>query len=399
MFKKDFLVTFALAFGLALLINYFLFPHAAVAPVETVSSGKLLTVETTKKEYGYGESIELKIKTGSGGQLVTLPSECPNEPFDVYKNGKQITSTTTYTCEKKPYSINATGISVSYAPWYKELFKDAGNYIIKVTLAGEVYEAPFVIQNEGFFGSIWNTLFNRPLYNLLILFTTWAQNDLGWGIVLLTLLIKLILLIPTQKMLESQKEMQKIQPKLKEIQEKYKNDQQRVGQETMALMKEHKVNPFGSCLPLLIQLPILIALYFAVQHGLNLSSTIFLYEPLKQVNIETLNPIFLGFVNLAHAGNIVLAVLVGILQFIQMKISFAATKKVTPPSKAVVKESGEPAAPDMSQMNTYMTYVFPVMIFFVCISAPSAIGLYFIVSTIFAIIQQYFVNKEKYKAI
>ncbi|MFN7160526.1 MAG: YidC/Oxa1 family membrane protein insertase [Candidatus Gracilibacteria bacterium] len=398
MFKKDFLITFVFAFGLALLINYFLFPAKPAAPVVTVSSGQLLMIETSKKEYGYGENIELKLKTGSGGQVVTLPSECPEEPFDVYKNGQKVTAATTYACEKTPYSIPSTGITVNYAPWYKELFKDAGNYSIKVTLAGEVYEAPFTIKDEGFFGSIWNTLFNRPLYNLLILFTTWAGNDLGWGIVILTLLIKFILLIPTQKMLESQKEMQKIQPKLKALQEKYKDDKQRISQETMALMKEHKVNPLGSCLPLLIQLPILIALYFAVQHGLNLSSTVFLYEPLKSVNIEALNPIFLGLINLANAGNIVLALIVGLLQFIQMKISFAANGTQKTPPK-VVKENGDPAMPDMSQMNTYMTYVFPVMIFFVCISAPSAIGLYFVVSTIFAIIQQYFVNKEKYKAV
>lgn len=392
MFKKDFLYTFILALGLALLINYFLFPTATAPTAPLTASGELLHIESTKKSYGYGENIEIKVATTTSGSTLLLTSSCPEEYFDVFKDGKQIQSTTTFSCEKNPFSITKDPRTISYAPWVKDLFKEPGTYSIRIPYEGKTYETVFTVQGEGFFGSIWNTLFNRPIYNLLILFATWSGNDLGWAIILLTLLIKFILLIPTHKMLESQKEMQKIQPLLKEVQAKYKNDKNRQSQETLKLMQEHRVNPFGSCLPLLFQLPVLIALYFAVQHSMTASAAIFLYEPLKNVNIEALNPVFLSIVHLGSSGNIVFALLVGILQFVQMKMSFAALPK--PAKKQVVKENGS-MEPDLSQMNTYMTYIFPVMIVFICISSPTAIALYFVISTIFAIVQQYFVNKEK----
>lgn len=394
MFKKDILYTFIFALGLALLINYFIFPQKPVATAPTYASGELLLVESIKKDFSYGENIEIKVSTTTSGSTIALKSDCPEEYFDVYKESKKISSTTSYTCTKESFTITSIPTTINYAPWVKDLFKEPGTYSIKIPYLGKTYETVFTVSGEGTFGSIWNTLFNRPIYNLLILFATWSGNDLGWAIVFLTLLIKVVLLIPTHKMLESQKEMQKIQPLLKEVQEKYKNDKNRQSQETLALMKEHRVNPFGSCLPLLFQLPVLIALYFAVQHSMSASAAIFLYEPLKYVNIEALNPLFLGFIHLGHSGNVILALIVGLLQFGQMKMSFSSAKPTA--KKKIVKENGT-AEPDLSQMNTYMTYIFPVMIVFICFSSPTAIALYFVISTLFAIVQQYFVNKEKHR--
>ena len=86
-------------------------------------------------------------------------------------------------------------------------------------------------------------------------------HNLGWAIILLTLIIKLILLAPNQKALKAQKQMQKIQPQLDALKKKYANDQQKLAAETMEIWKKYKINPMSSCLPMLIQFPILIALF------------------------------------------------------------------------------------------------------------------------------------------
>lgn len=89
-------------------------------------------------------------------------------------------------------------------------------------------------------------------------------HELGWAIVIITIIIRLILLVPQNRMLENSKKMAELNPKIKAIQEEYKDDRAVLGMKLMELYKEEKISPMGSCLPLLIQLPILMALYWII---------------------------------------------------------------------------------------------------------------------------------------
>ncbi|MBU1992560.1 YidC/Oxa1 family membrane protein insertase, partial [Patescibacteria group bacterium] len=208
-------------------------------------------------------------------------------------------------------------------------------------------------------------------------------KGLGWGIVVLTLILRIILILPSQKGMKQQRRMQLIQPKLAEIKEKHKGDQQRVAQETMALWKEHKVNPFGSCLPLLIQFPILIALFYVIKDGLNPDNIHHLYESLKNIELSELHTNFLGILELTKRNIFWLPLLVGGLQFVQMKLTIGKKKGKEPKKKS-----------EMEAANKVMIYFMPVMIAVFAASLPAGVGLYWGTSTLVGIGQQFFVNKE-----
>jgi YidC/Oxa1 family membrane protein insertase len=142
-----------------------------------------------------------------------------------------------------------------------------------------------------------SNFFLVPIFlNLLV----WVYNlipDIGVVIILLTLLIRLILAPSFHKSLKSQSAMTALQPKMNDIREKYKHDQQAQAKAMMDLYREHKINPFSSCLPLLIQLPILISLYFVFTKALsgNLGELYsFVHRP------ENLSPMFLGLLDLSN---------------------------------------------------------------------------------------------------
>src|SRR3989338_6280048 len=98
----------------------------------------------------------------------------------------------------------------------------------------------------------------QPLFNLLIgIYNTIPGNDLGIAIILMTLIIRILFIPLSIKALVSQRKMALVQPKLQELQTRYKDDKQKLASESMALYKEHGVNPFSGCLPLLIQLPVI----------------------------------------------------------------------------------------------------------------------------------------------
>jgi len=200
------------------------------------------------------------------------------------------------------------------------------------------------------------------------------------------------LLIPSQKALRSQKQLQEVQPKLEEIKRKYKGNQQKIAEETMKVWKEHKVNPMGNCLPLLIQFPILLALFHVISDGVNIGTATVLYDFLSNFSYSSLNTVLLGILPLTQKNVIVLPLIVGGLQFIQMKLSFSAKKKTDKPKKDVA-----PAGIDLGATQGLMTYFLPVMIAVFTASVPAGVGLYWGTSTLFAIGQQIVINKESKK--
>lgn len=232
-------------------------------------------------------------------------------------------------------------------------------------------------------GSLFNTILYQPLFNgLVLLYTFLPGHDFGIAVIVLTILIKIFLYPLGTQAIRSQKVLSDLQPKIEEIQKKYKEDKQKMVQATLELYQKEKINPFSGFLPLLIQLPILIALYRVFWRGLHPEEMSYLYSFVPHPG--AINPIFLGIINLSKP-NIFLAVLAGLLQFFQ-------TKMVLPKNQRKSKEKTFQFG-DIIQKQTI--YFFPVFTIFILWNLPSAIGLYWIVMTIFSIIQQYFVLKKE----
>ena len=166
-----------------------------------------------------------------------------------------------------------------------------------------------------FISSIFHTLLYQPLFNLLVLLYIFVPGrDFGIAIILLTVLIKVILYPVGAKAIRSQRAFSKVQPIIKEIQEKYKEDKERQVKEIMDTYIREKINPFSPLLALVVQLPILFALYWVFWQGFQPSQMINLYSFIP--NPGQINPSFLGIINLDKA-NWFFAVLAAILQLIQ----------------------------------------------------------------------------------
>lgn len=358
----------------------------------TVKAGEI-GLETSKKEYGKGALVNVKIinKTNTD---IEIPNECPQEPLTVYtyENSKWIIKSASpkIKCEEiKNINVKSSEEMVlTYENWNHALFGETGRYKIEGTFkigSGQneqktVISNEFEITEEGIFRFIWTRGFYQPIYNVLMFFVSvMPGHSLGFGIILLTIFIRLLLLIPSQKALKSQRRMQELQPRLNEIKEKHTGDKQTIAAETMKIWKENKVNPFGSCLPLLIQFPILIALFYVVQTGLNPDKEYLLYTGFVDISLSDINVMFTKFLDLTKREIFWLPFLVGILQFLQMKMAM------------VSKKQGEKKS-ETDMVNNTMIYFLPVMIAIFTASAPSGVGLYWLTSTLFGIAQQYFVN-------
>ena len=164
----------------------------------------------------------------------------------------------------------------------------------------------------------------KPLFNaLVLLYLHLPGRDFGVAVIVLTLLTRIIFYPLGAQALKSQKQLSELQPKIKEVQEKYKNDKAAQGKFLMELYQKEKINPLSGCLPLLIQLPILIALYQVFWKGLEAKEMANLYSFVPHPG--SIEPTFLGIINLS-APSFPLAILAGILQFIQ-------TKMITPSQK------------------------------------------------------------------
>ena len=238
--------------------------------------------------------------------------------------------------------------------------------------------------------NIFNQVLYLPLFNALIwLYNTITFQDLGIAIIILTILIRLIFYPLSQKAIRSQKAMAELQPKIKEIQKKYKNKEEQA-RHMMALYQKHQINPMAGCLPILIQLPILLALYRVFFTGLDPEKLNGLYSFISQP--ESLNLMFLGMINLSQRS-IVLAVLAGFLQFIQSKM-------IMPKIAAKSGQGLKIANMDFSSlMSQQMTYFMPLITVFIAWNLPAALPLYWVVITLFGIIQQYFTKSLKNESI
>ena len=227
----------------------------------------------------------------------------------------------------------------------------------------------------------------EPFLNLLVFFYNIIPgHDLGISIIFLTLSIKLLLLPLSMKAVKGQKELKELQPKLDEIKKKYAKDKEKQTKAIMNLYKENKVNPFSSCLPLLIQLPILIAVFQVFRTGLtavDLPVYSFIHNP------GVLNTMGFGFLALG-VPNIFLAVITGIAQYIQ-----ASMLSGTNLPKSVGKKEGAKDESMMTTMNKQMKFMMPVMTIVIGSTLPSGLMIYWLIGIVFTILEQKIIFKRK----
>jgi len=238
-------------------------------------------------------------------------------------------------------------------------------------------------------GVFWNTVFYNPLYNgfvFLAAVAPWA--DMGIVIVLFTIVIKLALFPFSMKATKTQQAVKDIEPEIKKLKEKYKDDKQEQAVKTMELYKEKNIKPFSGFLLILIQMPIIFAMYF-----------IFLRGGLPEVNLDilysfinspgALNTSFLGIIDVT-SKSIILALLTGITQFFHTKLSMSKIEK-----PATKTKFGEGSVKDdfARTMKLQMRYVLPVFVAFISYTLSAAIAIYWTTSNIFHILQELYVIK------
>jgi YidC/Oxa1 family membrane protein insertase len=236
-----------------------------------------------------------------------------------------------------------------------------------------------------------NLILYQPLFNgLILLYQYLPGHDFGIAVIVLVCLIRLILYPLMAQSIKSQKALQELQPKIQEIQQKYKTDRERQVREIIALYKKEKINPFGSFLPLLIQLPILFALFWvfmAFKDGLEADKLTILYPFVLSPNLPK-EPTLLGLINLTRPS-LILAILAGICQFFQ-------TKMITPQQKSrgQLSKKSEQMAHFSNLIQKQMLYFFPVFMVLILLRLPAVIGLYWIVTSLFSMGQQYIIFKK-----
>lgn len=234
-----------------------------------------------------------------------------------------------------------------------------------------------------FMAEFFQAILYQPIFNGFVALYN-IVPDVGVVILVITLIIKAVLYPLTNKSIKAQKSLTELQPKMQELKEKYKSDQQKLAQETMKLYKEHKVNPFGSCLPLLIQLPIFLALYWVLRDVFIADKFHLLYPFVSRP--EELNPVTLGLFNLAHAS-VILALFAGAAQFWQARMF--STKRT--PAKAGAGGKDEDM---MAMMNKQMIYIMPIMTVLIGFQLPAGLTLYWFLSTLLTGLQQAFLFKK-----
>ncbi|TLS35132.1 YidC family membrane integrase SpoIIIJ [Pseudalkalibacillus caeni] len=226
-------------------------------------------------------------------------------------------------------------------------------------LTGCNVNEPITSESTGF----WNEFVVYPLSWVLTQVAEFFGGNYGLAIIIVTLLIRTLLLPLMIKQTRSSKAMQALQPEMKKLREKYSSKdqetQQKLQKEMMELFQTHGVNPLAGCLPILVQMPILLGFYHSIMRTGEIASHNFLWFSLGEPDI-------------------ILAVTAGVTTFIQQKIMMGGAE-------------GAAANPQMKMM----LYIMPVMIVVFAISFPAALSLYWVIGNLFMIVQTYFITGPK----
>jgi len=261
-------------------------------------------------------------------------------------------------------------------------------------------------------GQFFNTILVYPIINILVgLYHVFSfvhiPYALGFAIIGLTVVIRFILYPLTTSQIKASLKMQTIAPHLSKLKEKHKGDSKKIQEETMRLYKEHGVNPAAGCLPVLIQMPLIWALYSVLQRMVALKPDVIVAEVNKIVYFDFLrlhsawDPSFFGLSLgampsklMSTVGPLILLVpiLTGVLQFVLSKMMIPAKTAVAVLEKDIEKKTQvdkKDAGDFASAFQTQSMFIFPVMIGFFSFSFPIGLSLYWNTFTIFGIMQQY----------
>jgi len=356
-----------------------------------------ITVTPIQNSVVLGNLAEFNIKNNLDiPAKFTSPCETAGS-LEVYRlvNNKEVTVSSFEDCKGKQVSgfelAPGEETKFSLSDFNMDVYSESGRYQMKFKFDANGEEKEIIsdvveFENPGLFRKLFRGIISKPLFNLLVIFSNALPgHSFGWAIVLLTILVRLLLFIPNQKAIFSQHELQKFQPKIEELRQKYKDNQQLLAMKTMELYKTHKINPMGSCLPMLLQMPFLIGIYFVVRDGFSSHLNYLLWEMNKSVDLSIVDSQFFGMDLGALPFWWGLPILVGITQFGAMKLTFAATAKKKTKSNAAPAEG---MAAQMEQMQKMMLYMMPIMIGFFTATFPAAVGVYWFTSTLFGIGQQ-----------
>jgi len=229
--------------------------------------------------------------------------------------------------------------------------------------------------------SVWYFIIANPVLNVLVALTSLLGGSFGGAIIVLTVIVRLISWPLTKRQLNSTKAMQEMQPRIQELQKKYGKNQQKLQQEMMKLYKEAGINPLGCIWPMLIQLPIWIALYQAIMSALattpesllGLAQRLYSWDIVNQA--IPLSSQFLWLDLSRPDPYFILAIIVGGTMWVQQKMTTAPT-----------------VDPRQQSTNRMMTLLMPLMFGFLTLMFPSGLALYWAVSNIIGIVTQYFVT-------
>lgn len=242
------------------------------------------------------------------------------------------------------------------------------------------------------FSFIFNTFFYNPLYNALVfLIDVLPGADVGLAVIILTIVVKLILFPLSQKALKTQVKLKIAQKEIDEIKKLYKDDQKKMAEETISVYRKHEINPFAGFTTLLIQIPLVFALYFIfAKGGLPMINTQILY-PFIHTPLNA-NMHLLGLFNVAEKS-LVAAVLVGITQFFQARLSLGSMEVTNSETKPFGQNDFK--ADFMKGLQIQMKYVLPVVMVLVSANLIAVVPLYWVVGNLFMIGQELYLRKQR----
>ncbi len=229
---------------------------------------------------------------------------------------------------------------------------------------------------------MFNAIFVQPLFNALVFLYQYATfQDLGLAIITLTVIIRAVLFPLFYKSFRNQTILQKIQPEIQKIQHNHRHDKEQQAKAMLELYRHHKVNPFSGFLLLLIQLPILIALYKVFFEGLSPESLGNLYSFISAP--ENLNNISLSLIDLSQKSILIVA-LAAFFQYLQGRL-------------ALPKNQGQEES-QATKIAKQMVWLGPILTVVILYTLPAAVGLYWLTTSVFSLGQQFFINKKVYGA-
>lgn len=402
-FVKSFLLWFCIFY-----LAFWAYQQLFATPKEAPQSG-LLTIEMTNKTPVIGQLIQFKVDNQTDSAW-TWPHFCNDsqaltmEALVASKAVKMVLpecGEAVAAIKIKPHSVGF----ITLPEFNTALFTTPGDFRMTwLFKSGDKVQSlstgEFEVQPPGVIRKIFRAVITQPLFNALVgLIEILPTHSLGWAIVILTLAVRVILFLPNQKAMASQRKLQKLQPEMQAMRKKHGKNQQLLALETMALYKKHKINPMSSCWPMLLQMPFLIGIYSVVRNGLSPHLNHLLYSFHATVDLSLVDTHFFGL-NLEIPNLWVLPVLVAGAQWVAIKLSMAAAQKqkdskVVETSKKGKKKKADDA-PDMmaqmAQMQKMMLWMLPIMIGVFTATFPAAVGIYWLTSTVFGIGQQKLVN-------